>query len=433
MTLTPRALATTSALLFFNLALPAQDPATRIVEIPSAGCLGDGEREALRQALDAAWPESSTATLALRARPAVSLRALQHVLELALESSKAPCESFTIELGNTVELENAASARFELGFPRAAENARDTVQVKLAVIEPGMAVLATTTGEPPRIDWLSPQNFLEPVPVERFLRGTTRAQRSSELALAPGTALPAIPEAACFATDADRSAENWPRAYQQSIFRTPFTKNSIAFERQSRSPLRILLYSIERRAAGQKQSELYARAFDLESLEAALRRFRSEALGTGAANPELEIGLLGDPVVGWSLAKPAPRDELSQPLRAVLISKPMFAPFPLAAPTFDVMTEFEGTAKLHADRRQAPLYYDALGWSVQLEDLAEVVARLRAAPTETGAPRLEELFDRPRFALDSVAAYVPDALLDAERRLFDLAPVQALKRPPAKK
>ncbi|MBL8897631.1 MAG: hypothetical protein JNM84_08385 [Planctomycetes bacterium] len=404
-------------------AVRAQESAPPSLEIPSTGFLSEVQRDAKRQELEAA---TAAAVLTLRARPATPVRALQHVVELTREVTHAPWQRFAVELGED------APARIELDLPRTDDASRATVHVQLSVVEPGMAVLGQAVDGRARVDWRAPQCYLEPEPMERYLRGTTRARRAQELALANGQALPAIPEGALFASDANRERESWPRLYQQSVFTSPFAQNAIAFDRAARSPLRILLYTIWRRSAGSSEPAIYALSFDLEGLDAALRRVALETKEPAATHPALEIGLASDAVLGWSIAKPQRNGQLAEPRRAVLLSKPNFAPYWLASPTFDKYVEFAGTEQLHADRRQVPLYYDALGWSVQLEDLAEVVALLRATPAESGSPRLDQLFDRPAFALDLASTYVPEALLDAERRILDFAPLQALKKPPTK-
>lgn len=401
----------------------AQDPAPPALEIPSTGFLSEVQRDAKRQELEAA---TAAAVLTLRARPATPVRALQHIVELTREITHAPWQRFAVELGED------APTRLELDLPRTDGVSRAIVHVRLSVVEPGMAVLGQAVDGRARVDWRAPQCYLAPEPMERYLRGTTRARRALELALANGQALPAIPEGALFASDANRERESWPRLYQQSVFTSPFAQNAIAFDRAARSPLRIVLYTIWQRSAGSAVETIYAHSFDLEGLDAALRRVALETTEPAAPRPVLAIGLASDAVLGWSLAKP-PRDRKSaEPHRAVLLSKPNFAPYWLASPTFDKHVEFAGTERLHADRRQVALYYDALGWSVQLEDLAEVVALVRATPAEPGAPRLSQLFDRPAFALHPTSTYVPEALLDAQRRLLDFAPLQGLKKPPTK-
>ncbi|MBK9386275.1 MAG: hypothetical protein IPN34_15800 [Planctomycetes bacterium] len=419
----PLLVLSTSAVLLLGLAARAQEAAPPVVEIPVTGFLSDGQRDAKRQELAKATP---AAVLPLRAHSSTPVRALQHVVELAREGAPAPWQRFAVELGED------APARLELELPRADDASRATVHLQLSVVEPGMAMLRQAVDGRARIDWRAPQCYLEPEPVERYLRGTTRARRAQELALANGHALPALPEGALFASDADRERESWPRLYQQSVFTSPFAQNAIAFDRAARSPLRILLYTIWRRSAGQEQPAIYARSFDLEGLDAALRRLALETTEPAAPRPALAIGLSSDTVLGWSIAKPQRNGQSAEPRRAVLLSKPGFAPYWLASPTFDKHVEFAGTPQLHADRRQVPLYYDALGWSVQLEDLAEVAAFLRATPPEPGSPRLDQLFDRPALALDLASTYVPAALLDAERRLLDFAPLQALRKPTTK-
>jgi hypothetical protein len=454
------------ALVLTSSSAEAQEAEPLVLELTGASLDSDAAHDALLARVDAFSRTAATSSASgvplvevpfvMRVQQLTPYRVLAQAALLGTQVGKPdywsrspkarkpahPFRTVALEIGG----DGVTRTRYRLQPPVGLSAKLPVVTIEISVVDPGMAEQTPRGSTERKTDWLSPQSFLAPPDVHRFLRGTSRAARAAELTAAQA-AMPETPEASELSQGAGWMPEHWAGTYRDANFAQPFAQGELGFDRSRRSPLRLLQYLVLAREEGERRGEALGVCTSLEDLHYVLSRiwwrYRSEKV----ERVGLEIVPGPATVLAWSTPKPGTTSPDGMK-RAVLVAKPRFAPYWIAAATFDDSLEFDGAKELRRNPRRVDAYYESMGWTLVAEDLAEVLRLLEGRPLAAHVARMKEprwspetpwpleegrtfaeLFGTPELGFDGTGTYRADLWFDPERCHHDYEPSRFLKRP----